>query len=327
MLINGTMKLTGKRVLVTGGAGFIGSHLVDRIIEENPSSLSVVDNFFLGKEENLRDAIKNFPSLKIFRLDASDLAAMHDVAKKEKVDAVFNLAIVPLPMSLNYPAFTMKTNIDIAIAMCELLRWGDIETLVHCSSSEAYGTAQYVSMSEKHALIPITPYAASKAGADQIVLSYFRTFDLDAVIVRPFNNYGPRQNPGTYAGIIPIVIQRVHKNLPIEIHGDGQQTRDFIYVRDTTDAFIRVYEESSTRGEVLNIATGEEISINHLVESLLQVMGKPNYPVVHVPPRPGDVRRHRGDIQLARKLIDFNPPVMAEESLKETVSWYEEIGL
>lgn len=321
------MNLTGKNVLVTGGAGFIGSNLVDRIILEQPANLIVVDNFFLGKEENLLEANANFPDLKIYRLDASELAAMHDVVQKEKIEVVFDLAVVPLPTSLNFPALTVKMNINIAVTMCELLRWGDINTLVHCSSSEAYGTAQYVTMSEDQALIPITPYAASKASADQIVLSYCRTFGLDAVIVRPFNNFGPRQNPGTYAGIIPIVIQRVHNNLPVEIHGDGQQTRDFIYVRDTADAFIRVYEESSTRGEVLNIATGEEISINQLVENLLKVMGKPNYPIIHVAPRPGDVRRHRGDVQLARKLINFHPPVMAEESLKETVSWYQEIGL
>lgn len=307
---------------MTGGAGFIGSHLVDRIIEENPANLIVVDNFFLGNLANLAEARNSFQDLRIYRLDASDLSAMQDLTKKENIEVVFDLAVIPLPTSLEYPEWTVKTNISIAITFCELARTGHIGTLVHCSSSEAYGSAMRVPMNEDHPLTPSTPYAASKASADQIVLSYDRTFNLDTVVVRPFNNFGPRQNPGTYAGIIPIVIQRVQKNLPIEIYGDGQQTRDFIYVRDTVDAFIRIYEERSTRGEVLNIATGEEISINQLVESLLKVLGKPGHPVVHVAPRPGDVRRHRGDIELARKLIDFNPPVMAEESLKETINWY-----
>jgi UDP-glucose 4-epimerase len=315
-------KLKDKSVLVTGGAGFIGSHLVDRIIQEKPGNLVVVDNFFLGHEDNLAAGRAAFPALKVHRLDASDLAAMHQLVQAEAIDVVFDLAVIPLPTSLRYPVWTVQTNVGIATTFCELARWGSIKTLIHCSSSEAYGTAQYVPMDESHPQMAITPYAASKSAADQVVLSYWRTYGIDASIVRPFNNYGPRQNPGTYAGIIPIVVQKVQRGEPIEIHGDGTQTRDFIFVRDTADALIRGYEEEATRGKVINIATGHEISVNNLVTRLLDVMGAPEYPRVYTAPRPGDVKRHCGDIGLARQLIGFDPPVITEGYLRETVDWY-----
>lgn len=316
------MRLKGKSILVTGGAGFIGSHLVDRITREEPGSVVVVDNFFLGREENLADAREAFPELSVYRLDAADLAAMRQLVESERTEVVFDLAAIPLPTSLSYPVWTIKGNISIATVFCELARWGCIETLVHCSSSEAYGTAQYVPMNEDHPLLARSPYAASKVAADQVVLSYHRTYGVDAAIVRPFNTFGPRQNPGTYAGIIPIVVQRVKDGQAIEIFGDGEQTRDFIFVRDTADSFVRVYAQEATRGKVINVATGHETSVNDLVAMILRVMGVPGHPVVHTAPRPGDVRRHCGDIRLARELIGFEPPGITDERLKETVDWY-----
>jgi len=319
------MKLSGKSLLVTGGAGFIGSHLVDRLIEENPSNLVVVDNFFLGSESNLAEARRRFPRLKLYRLDASNLAGMRQVVEMEAVQVVFNLAVVPLPTSLNFPTWTIEKNIGIASTFCELSRWKCIDTLIHCSSSEAYGSAMGLTMDENHPLNPTTPYAASKAAGDSIVLSYVKTFSIDAAIVRPFNNYGPRQNPGTYAGIIPIVVQKVLEKKPVVIFGDGEQTRDFIFVREVASAFVRVYEEPKTRGRVLNIATGRETSVNDLVCRLLAAIGKPSHPITHTDPRPGDVRRHCGDITLAKQLINFCPSALAQEGLEETVRWYMEL--
>lgn len=316
--------LTGRSVLITGGAGFIGSHLVDRVIRDEPRKIVVVDNFFLGNEGNLAAALTARPDLEVIRLDASDLAAMQDVVTSHRIDAVFDLAVVPLPTSLTYPAWTVRTNVGIATTFCELARRGLVQRLIHCSSSEAYGTARYVPMDEGHPHDAITPYAASKSAADHIIDSYVQTFGIDATVVRPFNNFGPRQNPGSYAGIIPTVVRRVSSGLPVEIHGDGEQTRDFIYAPETADMIVRVFESESARGRVLNIASGVETSVNELVRRLLAALDAPDHPVEHVDARPGDVRRHCADVSLARKLLDYEPRELSDEDLAETVRWYRE---
>lgn len=316
------LELTNKRILITGGAGFVGSHLTERIIADNPAAVVVVDNFFLGKLENLVDIQEKYSNFKIIRMDASDLAAMRTIVQQQKIDIIFDLAVIPLPTSLTYPAWTVETNVALATTMCELARFDDIETLVHCSSSEAYGTAESVPMTEEHPLAAITPYAASKAAADQVVLSYCRTFGIDATIVRPFNQFGPRQNDKTYAGIIPIVISRVKSGQPIHIFGDGEQTRDYIFVRDTADFIIKVYQNPETRGAVWNVGSGREISINELVAKLLEAMDATEHPVEHVDPRPGDVRQHCAGIEKSRQLLGVNPPGVTLENLQETVEWY-----
>lgn len=316
------MSLRDRSVLVTGGAGFIGSHLVDRLITESPKKIVVVDNFFLGSETNLADARAKYPELQILRLDASDLAAMQDVVAAHEIETVFDLAVVPLPTSLEYPHWTMLTNIGITATFCEIARRGLIERLVHMSSSEAYGSGRYVPMDEEHPDDAITPYAAAKAAEDHIIRSYVQTFGIDATVVRPFNNYGPRQNPGSYAGIIPIVIQRVERGQPIEIHGDGEQTRDFTFVRDTADLTVEIHETPAARGQEINVATGVGTSVNHLVERILEIMGAPDHPVVHTAERPGDVRRHVADAGKLVGLVGRQPAVLSEEALVETVDWY-----
>ena len=319
------LSLKGKHVLVTGGAGFIGSHLVDRIARENPAKLIVVDNFFLGREENLSEARKAYPDLKIYRMDASDLAAMLQIVTSEKIEVVFDLAVIPLPTSLDFPTWTIEKNIGIASTFCELARRCAIQTLVHSSSSEAYGTAIHVPMNENHPLVPCTPYAASKAACDHIVLSYRETYNIDAVVVRPFNNFGPRQNSGSYAGIIPIVVRRILNQTPIEIFDDGEQTRDFIFVRDTVDAMVKIYEEEKTRGQVINISSGRETSVNSLVAQLMAVMNAPDHPVFHSAARRGDVRRHCGDVTRMKELTGFEPLAISSETLAETVEWYRSV--
>jgi UDP-glucose 4-epimerase len=318
------LSLAGKSVLVTGGAGFIGSHLVDRIAGEAPANLVVVDNLFLGRDRNLDDARRAFPALRFYRGDVSDFAAMDDIMAVEEIDVAFDLAVVPLPTSLERPRWTVDVNVAATTVMCELLRTGRYQTLVHFSSSEVYGTAQSVPMDEDHPLEPSTPYAASKAAGDHVALSYQRAFGLDVAIVRPFNCYGPRQNEGAYAGVIPVVARRALRGEPVTIHGDGSQTRDFTFVSDLVDAAVRVYEVSATRGIVLNVASGREVAISTLVETLLGVLGT-DVPVVHDAPRPGDVRRHCGSVDRAAELIGFRPWRALEQGLVETMAWYREL--
>ena len=307
------MNLKGKSVLVTGGAGFVGSHLVERIIKDDPGNLVVVDNFYLGKKENLKSDVN------VYNTDASSENMMDYIIRKENIEVVFDLAVIPLPVSLIDPMFCFNKNIDITMNMCELLRKKLYKTLIHFSSSEVYGTAVYAPMDESHPLNAMTPYASSKAASDLLVLSYYRTFGIDVSIIRPFNIYGPRQNDGSYAGVIPLTMKNIISGKSPIIEGDGKQTRDFTYVTDVVDAAIKIYESSATRGMVLNIASGKELSIKEIIDTL----NKENLPLVKRNRRVGDVDKHLADITLAKTLIGYSPKVDYKDGLKRTRLWYE----
>lgn len=318
------MNLKNKSVLVTGGAGFIGSHLVDRIIkEEEPEKVIILDNFFLGKQRNIEQAMKN-ENVKLYYQDAAHYEKMLNILKIEGVDVVFNLAVIPLLTSHEFPKITCEDNINITLTILELLKNGYYDTLIHCSSSEACGSAMESIMDENHPLNPTTPYAASKAACDLLVRSYENTFGLDISIARPFNNYGPRQNEGSYAGVIPITIKRIMNNEPPIIYGDGLQTRDYIYVEDTVNGFIEIYNTKKTRGKLINLASGEEKTILYMIQAIAKEMGYEGK-IDFQPPRKADVRRHKGDITLAKKLFNFNPAITFETGIKKTVEWYKEI--
>lgn len=320
------MSLTNKSILVTGGAGFIGSHLVDRLIDEKPENLVVVDKFYLGEDKirNLSSAKSRFPSLKVYREDAAKMRLMKKNLKNESIEVVFNLAAICLPASLIKPKWTYDTNVAIVSNLCELLRKDYFKTLIHFSSSEAYGDAEQVPMDESHPLKPTTPYGASKIASDHLILSYYKTFDIDVSIVRPFNTYGPRQNEGTYAGVIPLTIRRILRGESPVIYGDGLQTRDYTYVTDVADAAVKVYQAKSTRGKVLNIASAKEISIKDLISKIAKLMNCKK-PVIYDKQRPGDVRRFIGSNSLAKKIINYKPKVDFEEGLRRTINWYRNL--
>lgn len=316
------MSVRNKSVLVTGGAGFIGSHLVDRLIDEGAERVVAVDSFFLGKERNLEDAKAKDADLLVINQDVTDEEAMDRIISENGTDIVFNLAVIPLPASLEDPAWTFTHNNNIALSMCELARKDRFKTLIHFSSSEAYGSSVSGPMDENHPLNSTTPYAASKAAGDLLVLSYQQTFGIDTSIIRPFNNYGPRQNENSYAGVIPLTIKRILRGEPPVIFGDGKQTRDYLYVTDTAIAATKILDSHSTRGKVLNIASGQEVSIERLMTLLIEYMGS-DMDVVYERDRPADVRRHIANVFLARDLIDFKQTVLFEEGLKRTVEWYK----
>ena len=315
------MKLKNKSILVTGGAGFIGSHLVDQLINEAPEKIVVIDNFFLGTMENLEDAIKNFDAIKIYREDAAGYTAMENILAKESIDVIFDLAVKPLPYSFLDPEGAYMVSVNIAHVLVSLLRKELYATLIHISSSEAYGTAEYVPMDESHPLNPTTPYAAGKASADLLIMSYYRTFGLDISIIRPFNNYGPRQNENIYAAIIPTTIRRILQGKKPILEWDGKQARDFIFVKDTAKAVVSIYNHKNTRGKIINIASGKEIAIETLLQSMMQLL---NYTgeIIGKPKRPGDVRRHCADISLASKLIGFSPETSFETGIREAIDWH-----
>ena len=315
------MDLKNKSILVTGGAGFIGSHLVDALINESPKDIVVVDDMFLGKESNLEEAKKNFANLILYKGDTGNFEIMQRIIEKHKTDVIFNLAVIPLPASLEMPKQSTDKNIETVTTVCELQRLGFFKTLIHFSSSEAYGSAQYEQMDEKHPLGPSTPYAASKAAGDLIVLSYYRTFDTDCAIIRPFNNYGPRQNEETYAGVIPLTIKRILNDEVPVIYGDGEQTRDYIYVTETARMAIEIYKNERTRGKVINIGSGGETSILTVVKQIMKLLNC-DKGIKFEPTRPADVRRHIANINLAEDILGFKQEIDFEKGMKVTVAWY-----
>jgi len=319
--VNEERTLHGRTVLVTGGAGFIGSHLVDRIVRDDPARVVIVDNLWLGRQENLADALRRRPDTALHIVDASNNTAMGRICGETRFDVVFALATIPLPASHVRPRWAAERIVKMTTVLAELARQRSFDALVHCSSSEVYGTATAVPMSEDHPLAPTTPYAAAKAAADLIVLSYHRTFDIDVSVVRPFNNYGTRQNSRDHAGIVPRTLQRIRAGRPPVIFGDGEQTRDYIFATDTAEALVRAYERPATRGRVVNVASGTEIRIKDLVRTLCELAGWTGE-VEHRPARPADVRRHRGDTSLARELLGFEPRTDLASGLRETVEWY-----
>ena len=312
-----------KNILVTGGAGFIGSHLCDNIWEHNPESLVILDNMSLGNPDNLR-GISGFDGVTVIQGDASDYQILKDVIQTYQIDVVFNLAVIPLPASLSNPLENVKVNIDIISNLCEMQRLGFFETLVHFSSSEAYGSAQYVPMDESHPYTISTPYAASKAAGDLIALSYKKTFNTDVTVLRPFNNYGPRQNSKEFAGIIPLSIGKMVRGETIQVHGDGQQTRDYIYVKDTVKIVLELYSKRSQIDSVVNISTGVQTSTQKILQELEASMPWDYFKLEYIPDRASNVTQHCGDNTLLSGLCDNLVLTPLAEGIKKTVEWYKD---
>jgi UDP-glucose 4-epimerase len=314
--------LAGSRALVVGGAGFIGSHLVEGLVAAGAERVAVVDDLSLGRRENLA-AVADRPGFSLDVADACDEAPLRALVDRDgPYDLCFNLAVIPLPHSLENPRANVDRNIAMTTSVCEVGRSGGFARLVQLSSSEVYGSALAGPMDERHPLGAHTPYAAAKAATDLVALSYRTTFGLDTVVVRPFNTYGERQNANAYAGLLPEVIRRVLSDEPVVVHGDGEQTRDMTHVSDTVRGALALAVAGDTGGRAFNLGFGAEASVNAMVRALLAALGRPGHPVVHGPERPGDVRRLLADVGAARAAVGYEPLVSLEEGFRRTVRWY-----
>lgn len=314
--------LKGYKILVTGGAGFIGSHLTERLVNLG-NEVIVLDNFAVGNPGNLVDIGKSY-RLKVVRGDVRNTRTVNSLVKK--ADYVFHLAVQCLSLSLERPKIVHEVNDTGTLNMCMACLKNKTTRLIYVSSSEAYGTARYIPMDENHPLYPTTPYGASKAAGELYVRSFYYTWNLPAIIVRPFNTYGPRSRTDHYCAAIPNFVNRIMKEEPPIIFGDGNQTRDFTYVSDTAEGIIRAAQCDELVGDAINIARGEEVSIKRIAEIVLDLTGmKGEVEPIFKKERPGDIRRHFADNSKARQLLNFEPQVPIEEGIKRYIEWRKNI--
>jgi UDP-glucose 4-epimerase len=310
--------MKGLTILVTGGAGFIGSHLTERLLALE-SKVIVLDNYSAANRGNL-DGIASNPKLTVVEGDILNARTVDRLVKK--ADYVFHLACKVIGLSLVEPKIVHEVNATGTLNVCMACRRHESERLVYVSSSEVYGTAKYVPMDENHPFCPTTPYGASKAAGELYVQSFYHTWNLPAVIARPFNTYGPRSRTDQYSAVIRRFIDRLLKDKPPIIYGDGKQTRDFTYVSDVVDGIIKTAECDKLVGEAVNIARGEEVSIVKVADIVSKLLGKKGrIEPIFEEQRPGDVRRHIADISKAQKLLKFKPEVSIEDGIERLIEW------
>ena len=312
-----------KRVLVTGGAGFISSNFIRHLLARTPYEVVSLDALtYAGNVENLADVMSH-ERLSFVQGDIRDTALVREVVAN--VDVIVNAAAeshVEKSIRDGGSQF-VRTNVEGTQILLDAIREAPVERFILISSSEVYGTAVSDPMDESHPLNPRSPYAGTKAGADRLAYSYFVTYALPIVIVRPFNNYGPRQHPEK---VIPRFITQALRDGPLTVHGDGHATRDWLYVDDCAEAIEHVIEAplDALAGEVLNLATGVDISINDIADRILDALGKSRSLRQHVPERPGQVDRHIGSTEKARALSGWCARTPFDEGLVRTVTWYRE---
>jgi dTDP-glucose 4,6-dehydratase len=311
---------SGRRVLVTGAGGFIGSHLAELLATAGANVRAFVRYTSRGDHGWLEHATAEAAeAIEIFRGDLVNPEAVS--AAVDGCDVVFHLgALIPIPYSYRHPREFVAANVVATLNVLEASRRADLARVVQTSTSEVYGTAQTVPISEDHPLHPQSPYAASKVGSDQLALSYHRSFATPVVVARPFNTYGPRQSA---RAVIPTIIAQALSREVVEL-GATSPTRDFLYVSDTARGLARCGEADGVEGEVINLGTGTEVSIGDVAERILRMLGE-DVPVVldqeRLRPRDSEVERLVAGTAKAQRLLSWEPAISLDEGLKRTVEW------
>jgi len=312
------------RILITGGAGFIGSYLCEKYTKEGHTVLCL-DNFLSGNLLNVRHLLihRNF---KLIEGDILDFDLLERISRD--VDAIFHLAAqIHVDRSYVEPRLTYEINVMGTQNILEVARIYDVKKVIHTSTSEVYGSAQYVPIDEKHPLDAPHPYGASKIAADRMCHAYVTTYGMNISIPRFFNIFGPRQRDIGYGGVISIFTRRVLNDMPPIIYGDGKQTRDYTYVEDSVRAFDLILNHNS-RIDPINIGTGKEVSIIGLANLIIGLCGKKGkMKAVHVEPRIGEVKKLIADRTRAKEVLGWEPKYNLKDGLKNFIQWYKNYGL
>jgi dTDP-glucose 4,6-dehydratase len=311
----------GKRVLVTGAGGFIGSHLTERLVDLGADVRALVHYNAMGTWGWL-DTSRSRDSVRVLAGDVCDRDSVHRALAGREV--VFHLAaLIGIPYSYDAPSSYVRTNVEGTLNVLHAARENGVEILIHTSTSEAYGTAQYVPIDEKHPLRGQSPYSASKIGADKMAEAYHASFGLPIVIVRPFNTFGPRQSA---RAVVPTIITQLLSGKPVRL-GSVHPTRDLNYVANTVDGMILAAQAPDAVGQTVNLGSGREISILELAKLLAQMTGKPlelEQEAERVRPPVSEVERLVADARLAQRLLGWQSSIGLEEGLARTLEWMVE---
>ena len=309
-----TMKVLPRRVLVTGGAGFIGSHLVDLIARQD-RQVCIIDNLSTGSLDNLRKK----DNIKLVKGEVTDQPSVGSVMGN--VDAVVHLAaILGHELCLRNPELANQVNANGTLTILEEARKHDIKRFVLASSAAIYGNATKLPITEDSKLEPLTPYGASKLAAERHCLDYARLYGLSTVCLRYFNVFGPRQTARQYSGVITEFMKNLREDKPPLVFGDGLQTRDFVSIGGVVNATVLALDSETAAG-AYNIATGVETTIQNLATTLISVTGRPFTPP-HAPARSGDIRRSVGDTHRAEDELGYSPRTNLNEDLRNLWQWY-----
>jgi nucleoside-diphosphate-sugar epimerase len=307
--------------LVTGGAGFIGSHLTEELIRRG-ERVRVVDSFITGKRENLA----HIPGIELLEGDLADFEVAQSAVAG--MDYVLHQAAIPsVPRSVQDPITSNRANIDASLNVLVAARDAGVRRVVYAGSSSAYGNTPTLPKVETMGTAPLSPYALQKLVAEQYCRMFTTLYGLETVTIRYFNVFGPRQDPGSpYSGVISLFIRSLVEGRRPTIYGDGGQTRDFTYVANVVDGVLRACLAPDASGEVINVATGGRISLNELFSALKDLTGASVEPI-YAEGRAGDVRDSQADIGKARRLLGYEPHVTLQQGLEKTVAWFRSTQL
>ena len=306
---------------MTGGAGFIGSHLVDLLVANaNVRSVRILDNLVNGSRDNLAQHGDD-PRVELVVGDVTDSATVSDALAQ--VDVVYHLACLGVRHSLHAPLLNHEVNAGGTLTVLEQSRSAAVRRFVHVSSSEVFGTAQYAPMDELHPTWPETVYGAGKLAGEAYARAYHRTHGMPVVVARPFNTYGPRSHfEGDSGEVIPRTIVRGLCGLPALVFGDGEQTRDFTHVTDTVAGLVLLGEADSAIGRTVNLGSASEVSINELANTVAEAVGRCDLRPEHLEARPGDVRRLLVSNEVMHELTGFEAQKPFSDGVAELVDWF-----
>jgi len=314
------MEIKDKRILVTGAAGFIGSNLINKLLELGVE-VTGIDNFFNGKLSNLEDVIEN-KKFHFLKGDIRDLNFLIDILKD--IDIVYHeAAFTSVPQSILMPDSCNDVNVNGTLNVLNASRQRDIEKIIFASSSSVYGDLPALPKKEDMKRLPISPYGVAKLACEAYMQSYYEVYGLNTASLRYFNVYGPRQKDSPYSGVIAIWLGRLIKNKDLIIFGDGEQSRDFTYINDVVQANLLAAKNNAS-GEIINIGAGSPIKLTDLAKLVLKITNKKELKIIYADPRPGDILHSFADISKAIKLIKFQPNFTQEKGLRDYFTWYSE---